>query len=156
MKTTGAGAVAAAAKPVSAKPSQKSAAKVKPRSGKQKVATSNAPKPVGPYSQAIIAGDMIFVAGQGPFDSAGKMVQGGIAEQTTQTLENIKAILEGAGARMSDVVKVNVYLADLGDFAKMNEVYGRYFTGDHPARATVGVKLLGEMRIEVECVAYKG
>ena len=123
---------------------------------KRKVMTNKGPNPIGPYSQAIIAGDTIYVAGQGPFNPATReIVSGGIEEQAARTLENIKAILEGAGASMDDVVKVNVYLADLGDFAKMNEVYKRYFKEDYPARATVGVKLLGTMQIEIECVAVK-
>jgi len=131
-----------------------------PKSGngraKRKVMTSKAPSPIGPYSQAIIAGDTIYVAGQGAFNPPTReIVSGGIEEQAARTLENIKAILEGAGASMDDVVKVNVYLADLGDFAKMNEVYKRYFKEDYPARATVGVKLLGTMQIEIECIAVR-
>jgi 2-iminobutanoate/2-iminopropanoate deaminase len=126
------------------------------KSKKRKVMTSKGPNPIGPYSQAIIAGDTVYVAGQGPFNpSTREIVSGGIEEQTARTLENIKAILEAAGASMDDVVKVNVYLADLGDFAKMNEVYKRYLKEDYPARATVGVKLLGTMQIEIECVAVK-
>ncbi|MFY9611609.1 MAG: RidA family protein [Blastocatellia bacterium] len=132
------------------------ASKAKQASRKRKVLTSKAPKPLGPYSQAIVTGNTIYVAGQGAFGpDTGQLVSGGIEEQTTRTLENIKAVLEAAGASMDDVVKVNVYLADLGDFAKMNEVYKRYFSEDYPARATVGVKLLGTMQIEVECVAVK-
>ena len=77
-------------------------------------------------------------------------------EQAEQVFENIKAIVEAAGAKLSDVVKANVYLADLANFSKMNEVYRRYFTGDYPARATVGTQLLLGMGIEVECVAVKG
>jgi 2-iminobutanoate/2-iminopropanoate deaminase len=138
---------------VGARASQK-ASKSKRASAKRRVLTAKAPKPAGPYSQAIIAGDTIYVAGQGPFNpETGQMATGGIEEQAARTLENIKAILEGAGASMDDVVKVNVYLADLADFAKMNEVYKRYFKEDYPARATVGVKLLGTMQIEIECVA---
>lgn len=143
ISTTGAGA--------SQKPAKSSNGRAK-----RKVMTSKGPNPIGPYSQAIIAGDTIYVAGQGPFNPATReIVSGGIEEQTARTLENIKAILEAAGASMDDVVKVNVYLADLGDFAKMNEVYKRYLKEDYPARATVGVKLLGTMQIEIECVAVK-
>jgi len=138
---------------VGARASQKGS-KSKRASAKRKILTSKVPKPGAPYSQAIVAGDTIYVAGQGAFRAdTGQMVNGGIEEQTAGTLENIKAILEAAGASMDDVVKVNVYLADLADFAKMNEVYKRYFREDYPARATVGVKLLGTMQIEVECVA---
>jgi 2-iminobutanoate/2-iminopropanoate deaminase len=138
-----------------ARTSQK-ASKSKRAPAKRKVLTSKAPSPIGPYSQAIIAGDTIYVAGQGAFNPLTReIVSSGIEEQTAGTLENIKAILDAAGASMGDVVKVNVYLADLGDFAKMNEVYKRYFKEDYPARATVGVKLLGTMQIEIECVAVK-
>ena len=154
IKHTAASAIATAtvSTSVGARTSQK-APKSK-RAGKRKILTSKVPKPGAPYSQAIVAGDTIYVAGQGAFRAdTGQMVSGGIEEQTAGTLENIKAILEAAGASMDDVVKVNVYLADLGDFAKMNEVYKRYFKEDYPARATVGVKLLGTMQIEVECVA---
>ena len=113
-----------------------------------------APIPAGPLSQAIIAGNSIYVAGQVPNDpETGKLVTGGLEEQTVRVLENIKAILEEAGASMDDVVKVNVYMTDLADFAKMNEVYKRYFREDYPARATVGVKLAGPFQIEIECVA---
>jgi 2-iminobutanoate/2-iminopropanoate deaminase len=133
------------------------ASKSKQTSRKRKVLTTKAPPPGGPFSQAIIAGNMIYVAGQGAFHpETRQMVSGGIEEQTAGTLDNVKAILEAAAASMDDVVKVNVYLADLADFAKMNEVYKRYFREDYPARATVGVKLLGGMQIEIECVAVKG
>jgi 2-iminobutanoate/2-iminopropanoate deaminase len=135
-----------------ARASQK-ASKSKRSPVRRKVMTSKAPSPIGPYSQARIAGDTIYVAGQGPFNPETGQMATGIEEQAARTLENIKAILEAAGASMDDVVKVNVYLADLADFAKMNEVYKRYFKEDYPARATVGVKLLGTMQIEVECVA---
>lgn len=155
IKHTAATAIATAATGTTggARTSQK-ASKSKRGPVKRKVLTSKAPSPIGPYSQAIIAGDTIYVAGQGAFNPQSReIVSGGIEEQTARTLENIKAILEAAGASMDDVVKVNVYLADLGDFAKMNEVYKRYLKEDYPARATVGVKLLGSMQIEIECVA---
>jgi 2-iminobutanoate/2-iminopropanoate deaminase len=123
---------------------------------KRKIFTERAPKPVGPYSQAIVAGNMIFVAGQGPIDPrTGKIVIGTFEEQAVLTFENIKAILEAAGATLADVVKVNVYLADLGDFPKLNEIYTRYFSGDYPARATVGAQLLFHTFIEVDCIAVK-
>ena len=123
---------------------------------KRKVSTDRAPKPVGPYSQAIVAGNTIYVAGQGPFDPKTGKMPATFDEQAVQVFENIKAIVEGAGATLADVVKVNVYLADLANFGKMNDVYKRYFVEDYPARATVGTQLLGEMGIEVECVAVKG
>lgn len=130
--------------------------KSKGKSNKQKVTADKAPKPAGPYSQAIVAGNTIYVAGQGPFDPrTGKMPEA-FEEQAAQTLENIKAIVEAAGATMNDVVKVNVFLADLNNFAKMNEVYKRYFADPYPVRATVGTQLLGGMGIEIECIAVKG
>jgi 2-iminobutanoate/2-iminopropanoate deaminase len=131
-------------------------AQTKTKKTKHKVLTERAPKPAGPYSQAIVAGNTIYVAGQGPVDpKTGKMATA-FEEQAVQVFENIKAIVAAGGGKLSDVVKVNVYLADLANFAKMNEIYRRYFTEDFPARATVGVQLLGGMGIEVECIAVKG
>ena len=134
----------------------KAKAQAKPKSSKRKVSTDNAPKPQGPYSQGIVAGNTIYVAGQGPFDPQTGKMPASFEEQAVQVFENIKAIVEAGGAKLSDVVNVNVYLADLGNFAKMNEVYRRYFSGDFPARATVGTQLLGGMGIEVACIAVKG
>ena len=123
---------------------------------KQVIRTPNAPNPVGPYNQAIVAGNTIYVAGQGPIDpKTGKIVIGTIEEQTTLTLENIKAILEAAGFSLRDVVQVTTYLADLSDFTKYNEIYKRYFTEPYPARATVGCQLLMHTFIEIACIAVK-
>lgn len=123
---------------------------------KQLVRTQNAPNPVGPYNQAIIAGNTIYVAGQGPIDpTTGKVVIGTIEEQAALTFENIQAILQAAGSSLADVVQVTTYLADLGDFAKYNEVYKGYFTEPFPARATVGCQLLMHTFIEVACIAVK-
>ncbi len=123
---------------------------------KQVIRTPNAPNPVGPYNQAIVAGNTMYVAGQGPIDAqTGKIVIGTIEEQTTLTLENIKAILEAAGYSLRDVVQVTTYLADLGDFTKYNEIYKRYFTEPYPARATVGCQLLMHTFIEIACIAVK-
>ncbi len=131
-------------------------AQSKSKKSRKKVSTDRAPKPVGPYSQAIVAGTAIYVAGQGPFDpKTGKMAVT-FDEQAVQVFENIKAIVEAAGATLGDVVKVNVYIADLANFARMNEIYKRYFIEDYPARATVGAQLLNGMGIEVECIAVKG
>jgi 2-iminobutanoate/2-iminopropanoate deaminase len=130
--------------------------KPKPKAKKSRVMTDAAPKPVGPYSQAIIAGNTIYVAGQGPMNpKSGKIEVTDIEDQATQTFENIKAIVEAAGSSLANVVKVNVYLADLKDFSKMNEVYRRYFGPVFPARATIGAQLLLGMLIEVDCVAVK-
>lgn len=126
------------------------------KSRKRSVKTDKAPKPVGPYSQAVIAGNSIYVAGQGPIDpKTGKIVGNTFEEQAIRTFENLRAILEAAGASLADVVKVNVYLADLSDFAKMNEIYKRYFPEDYPARSTVGAQLLFHLFIEVDCIAVK-
>lgn len=123
---------------------------------KQVIRTPNAPNPVGPYNQAIIAGNTIYVAGQGPIDpKTGKIVIGTIEEQATLTLENIKAILEAGGFSLGDVVKVTAYLTDLGDFAKYNEIYKKYFSEPYPARATVGCQLLMHTFIEIDCIAVK-
>ena len=119
------------------------------------VITDRAPKPVGPYSQAIVAGDFVYVAGQGPMDvRAGKMVLDSVQAETRQVLNNIQAILEAAGASMADVIKCNVYLADRRDFAAMNEVYAEFFPSEPPARTTVESHPPVDIRVEIDCVAY--
>ena len=134
----------------------KSATRPKENPAKRIVSTARAPRPVGPYSQAVAAGNTIYVAGQGPIDPfTGELVTGSFEEQAIQTFENLKAIVEAAGSSLANVVKVNVYLADLSDFAKMNEIYRRYFPDNQPARATVGAQLLYHTFIEVECIAVK-
>lgn len=117
--------------------------------------TDRAPKAIGPYSQAIVAGNLVFTAGQVPFDPAtGQIIEGDIAAQTDRVLENIRAILEAAGSSLAKVVKTTVFLADMNDFTAMNEVYARHF-GDHrPARSTVqAARLPKDVRIEIEAVA---
>jgi len=122
----------------------------------QAIRTPNAPEPKGPYNQAIVAGNTIYVAGQGPIDpQTGAVIIGTIEEQATLTFENIRAILHAAGFEMSDVVKVTAYLTDLADFGKYNEVYKKFFTEPYPARATVGCQLLMHTFIEVECIAVR-
>ncbi len=122
---------------------------------RKSVVTDNAPRPSGPYSQAIIAGDFIYVAGQGPTDPAtGKVVRDSIGAETRQVLKNIQAILEAAGATMADVVKCNVYLANRYDFAAMNEVYREFFPTEPPARTTVESHPPADIRVEIDCVAY--
>jgi 2-iminobutanoate/2-iminopropanoate deaminase len=153
IKTTGASAVVAAG---TAGTALANSGQAKARKSGRKVSTDRAPKPVGPYSQAIVAGNTIYVAGQGPFDPKTGKMPASFEEQAVQVFENIKAIVEGAGATLADVVKVNVYLSDLANFATMNEVYKRYFVEDYPARATVGSQLLLGMGIEVECIAVNG
>ncbi|MCL5772948.1 MAG: RidA family protein [Firmicutes bacterium] len=122
---------------------------------KTTISTGNAPKAIGPYSQAVIAGNLIFTAGQIPLDpETGKFVGGGIKEQTKRVLENLKAILEEAGSSLENVVKTTIYLADLADFQKVNEVYGQYFKANPPARSTVQVvKLPRDSKIEIDAVA---
>ncbi|AEC52488.1 hypothetical protein PNA2_1573 [Pyrococcus sp. NA2] len=119
------------------------------------VFSENAPKPIGPYSQAIKAGNFLFIAGQIPLDKDGKVVEGNIKAQTRQVLENIKAILEAAGAGLENVVKVTVYLRDMNDFGAMNEVYSEYFNRSKPARVVVEVsRLPKDVKIEIEAIAY--
>ena len=105
------------------------------------ISTNKAPEAVGPYSQAVVSNGFVFTAGQIPLRTDGTMVNGNIEEQTKQVLENIKAVLEGAGSSIDKVVKTTVFLIDLGDFEKMNEVYARTFTRK-PARSTVQVSAL--------------
>jgi 2-iminobutanoate/2-iminopropanoate deaminase len=123
-----------------------------------KVQTSGAPAAIGPYSQAIVAGGFVFTAGQIPLDPQSmQMVEGGIAEQTEQVMNNLRAVLAEAGADLSSVVKTTVFLRDMNDFTAMNEVYGRHF-GDHaPARSTVqAARLPRDASVEIECVAVVG
>ena len=122
---------------------------------KEVVFSGNAPKPIGPYSQAVKVGNLLFISGQIPADKDGNLVKGDIKAQTRQVLENIKAILEAAGAGLENVVKVTVYLKDMNDFAAMNEVYAEYFSESKPARAAVEVsRLPKDVGIEIEAVAY--
>jgi 2-iminobutanoate/2-iminopropanoate deaminase len=125
------------------------------------IRTDHAPAPVGPYNQAIAAsGQLVFVAGQIPLDpSTGAIVgQDDVAQQTEQAIANLKAILEAAGAELTDVVKTTVFLADMNDFAAMNAVYAKYFEeATAPARACVEVaRLPKDVRVEIDCIAVKG
>jgi 2-iminobutanoate/2-iminopropanoate deaminase len=121
------------------------------------VSTDNAPKPMGPYSQAIIEGDFIFVAGQGPIDPrTGTRETGNARSETKRVFENLKGILEAAGSSLDHVVKCNVYLRDINDFAVMNEVYQTYFSPPYPARTTIQAGALpGGIAVEIECIARK-
>ncbi len=122
------------------------------------VSTGSAPKALGPYSQAIQAGQFLFVSGQVPIDPAtGQLVDGSIAEQTRRALENIGAILKAGGASFQHVVRSTVYLADLADFTAMNEVYATFFTAPQPARSTIqAARLPRDARIEVDVIAFLG
>jgi 2-iminobutanoate/2-iminopropanoate deaminase len=125
---------------------------------KQIIATDKAPAAIGPYSQAIRAGDFLFASGQIPIDPAtGQLVEGGIEEQAKQVLENVKGLLEGAGFTLRHVVKALVFVTDINNFAAVNGIYARYFTEDPPARSFVAVKDLPRgAQIEIEVVAWKG
>jgi 2-iminobutanoate/2-iminopropanoate deaminase len=122
------------------------------------IKTEGAPAAIGPYSQAVRAGGFIFASGQIPFDPrTGSMVEGGISEQTEQVMRNLSAVLEAAGTDFGSVVKTTVFLADMNDFAAMNEVYGRYFKENPPARATVqAARLPRDARVEIEVIALAG
>jgi 2-iminobutanoate/2-iminopropanoate deaminase len=122
---------------------------------RQAVSTSSAPPAIGPYSQAIRAGSLLFVSGQIPLDPAtGKMVEGDVAAQTRQVFQNLGAILAAAGASFDHVVRTTVYLADMNDFPVMNEIYATFFTAPAPARATVqAARLPRDARVEIDLIA---
>lgn len=122
---------------------------------KEIIATENAPGAIGPYSQAVKAGNMVFCSGQIPIDVAtGEFVSDDVAEQTRQVLKNLSAVLEAAGTSLNNVVKTTVFLADMNDFAAMNEVYAEFFSENKPARATVqAARLPKDARVEIECIA---
>lgn len=123
----------------------------------KEINTDKAPKAIGPYSQAIEAGNMVFASGQLPIDPAtGVFAEGGVKEQTRQSLTNAKSILEAAGTDLAHVVKTTVFLSDMDNFGAMNEVYSEFFTQPFPARSAVAVKTLPKgALVEVECIAVK-
>lgn len=125
---------------------------------RETVSTAGAPAAIGPYSQAVRSGGYLFCSGQIPLDPAtGRIVEGGIAEQTERVLKNLEAVLHAGGASAASVVKTTVYLADLSDFPGMNAVYARFFGKDPPARATVQVaKLPAGALVEIDAVAATG
>jgi len=122
---------------------------------KQSISSPDAPKAIGPYSQAVRAGQLLFLSGQVPLDPAtGQMIDGDIAAQTRRVFENLGAVLKAGGRSFADVVRTTVFLADMNDFAAMNEVYGHYFTEPYPARATVQVaRLPKDARVEIDLIA---
>lgn len=122
---------------------------------KEIVSTENAPGAIGPYSQAVKTGNMVFCSGQIPIDPVtGEFVSNDVAEQTEQVLKNLSAVLEAAGTNLGNVVKTTVFLADMNDFAVFNEVYAKYFSDNKPARATVqAARLPRDARVEIECIA---
>ena len=119
------------------------------------VSSASAPKAIGPYSQAIQSGSLLFLSGQIPLDPAtGQMVEGDIATQTHRVFKNLQAVLEAAGATLDHVVRTTVYVADMNDFATVNEVYGTYFSSPAPARATVqAARLPKDARVEIDAIA---
>jgi 2-iminobutanoate/2-iminopropanoate deaminase len=125
---------------------------------KKIIATESAPKAIGPYSQAVVWNGMAFVSGQIPLDPAtGQLVEGDVAAQTVRVLENVKAVLAACGSSLPQVLKTTVFLKDMGDFPKMNEVYARYFGENPPARATVeAARLPRDVKVEIEAIAIAG
>jgi 2-iminobutanoate/2-iminopropanoate deaminase len=121
---------------------------------KQIISTDKAPKPGGPYSQAVVVGDLVFVAGQVPRDPQTGKTPESIEDQTRLVLNNMKAILEAAGCTMQQVVRTDVYLSTMNNFSRMNEVYKTFFNEDYPVRTTVGVQLVG-FDVEISCIAHK-
>jgi 2-iminobutanoate/2-iminopropanoate deaminase len=122
---------------------------------KQAISSPNAPKPVGPYSAAIRAGQFLFISGQIPLDPAtGQMIEGDIGAHTRRVLQNIGALLEAAGLSFAGVVRTTVFLADLGDFTAMNEVYATFFQEPYPARSTIqAARLPRDARVEIDVIA---
>ena len=125
---------------------------------KQIVATDEAPRAIGPYSQAVVANGLVFASGQIPLDPrTGEFVAGGIREQTERVMQNLSAVLQAAGSGLERVLKATVYLADMADFAEMNEVYGSYFREEPPARSTVqAARLPRDARVEIDVIALAG
>lgn len=124
---------------------------------RQPIATDNAPKAIGPYSQAIRANGFIFVSGQTPLDPATQqMVGGGVPEQTERVLRNIEGILQQAGSSMAKIVRCGVFLKDMNDFAAMNEVYAKFFPNDPPARSTIqAARLPKDCMVEIDAIALE-
>ncbi|CAN5684412.1 RidA family protein [soil metagenome] len=122
---------------------------------KEIVSTDKAPGAIGPYSQAVKTGNMVFCSGQIPIDTAtGEFISDDVSEQTEQVLKNLSAVLEAAGSSLTGVVKTTVFLADMNDFAEMNEVYAKHFGENKPARATVqAARLPKDARVEIDCIA---
>ena len=122
---------------------------------KELITAAGAAKAIGPYSPAVKVGNMLFLSGSIPLDpSSGQLVEGGVKEQTTRVMENIKALLAAAGADFRHVVRTTVFMIDLGEFATMNEIYASYFAAPYPARSTVQVaKLPRDVRVEIDVIA---
>lgn len=119
------------------------------------ISTDQAPKAIGPYSQAVVHNGVAYLSGQIAIDPAtNQLIEGGVEEQTVRVLENLKAVLAACGSSLGQVLKTTIFLKDMGDFAKVNEIYGRYFSDQPPARATVeAARLPRDVRVEIEAVA---
>jgi 2-iminobutanoate/2-iminopropanoate deaminase len=124
---------------------------------KKEIRSSNAPSPIGPYSQAILSGNTLYVSGQIAIDpSSGELLQGSLEEETHLVMKNLKAVLKEAGMDLSHVLKCSIFLKSMGDFAEVNKIYGSYFSEPYPARETVEVSQLPkDVRVEISCVAVK-
>lgn len=122
------------------------------------IASDAAPKAIGPYSQAVVHAGIAYLSGQIPNDPAtGQVVEGDIAVQTERVFQNLKAVLEACGASFETVLKTSVFLRDMADFPKMNEIYAKYFPGQHPARSTVqAARLPRDVSVEIDCIAAVG
>ena len=122
------------------------------------VTAAGAPRAIGPYSPALKVGNLLFLSGSIPLDPvSGQLVSGGIVEQTTRVMENIKTLLEAAGASFNNVARTTVFMVDLAEFGSMNDVYSKYFTAPYPARSTVQVvKLPRDVRVEIDVIAVLG
>lgn len=120
------------------------------------IKTTQAPLPIGPYNQAVVIGHLVYTSGQIPLDQSNTVVAGGVAEQAKCVLENLKAVLQGAGSSLTKVIKTTVFLKNMSDFAAMNEVYGRYFeAASAPARSTIEVaRLPKDVLVEIEAIAH--
>jgi 2-iminobutanoate/2-iminopropanoate deaminase len=122
---------------------------------KKIISTDRSPKAIGPYSQAVVTNGFAFLSGQIPLDpTTNQLIEGDITAQTERVFENLKALLEACGSSLGQVVKTTVFIKDMGEFAKMNEVYGRYFPENSPARSTIeAARLPRDVRIEIDCIA---
>ena len=122
---------------------------------KQIISTPQAPRAIGPYSQAVVHNGLAYLSGQIPLDPAtGTLIEGGIAEQTDRVLQNLKSVLEASGSSLDQILKTTVYLADMAEFAAMNDIYARYFPTSAPARATIqAARLPRDVRVEIDCIA---
>ncbi len=121
------------------------------------IRSKNAPQPIGPYSQAVEVNGFVFTSGQIAMDPTDNtLISGGVAEQTRQVLENLKAVLSAAGSSLDKVVKTTIYIKNMDDFAEINDVYGQYFKGSRPARSTVeAARLPKDVLVEIDCIAVK-